>query len=52
MINFYELEKRCKKLQQKRLKKRILIVLLFVVVVAMISWLFINPTNKHQEKDG
>ena len=50
MINFYELEKRCKKLQQKRLKKRILIVSLLVVVVAMISWLFINPTNKHQEK--
>ena len=50
MINFYELEKRCKKLQQKRLKKRILIVLLLVVVVAIISWLFINQTTKHQEK--
>jgi len=50
MINFYELEKRCKKLQQKRLKKRILIVLLLVIVVGMVSWLFINQINKHQEK--
>jgi len=50
MINFYELEKRCKKLQQKRLKKRILIILLLVVVVSLVSWFFINQTNKHQEK--
>ena len=49
MVDFFELEKRCKKLQQKKLIKQTIIFLFFIVVIAVISYFVINssqPTTK------